>query len=502
MDGIRDFLRKHDIHLIFLVALFFRLLAFWLIPIDWNSDSYHHWLISYMTLKIGLSQGRLWDLLGCDYYWGMVPHLIQAFLLWVFRTSSIEIIRVFNIFMGSVNAVLVYKVVSVYYSRENALWSGFCFAIFPVAVFFDSIGMQDTIALSFMLASLYLMRSNHFWSGVCLGLASHSRIEYTWVSVLILAGFILRERLFTDSQPYILGWLVAWGLPSLHIYIQTGNPVYPLYYSLYSVFGGYTSKFKGLPFFDVMMGWLGARLNIWTQSVYGLMIILLGLLGLFLIPYMAYRKWFRYEPQLYWVSALMVMGPLFLPYFDSDRVYLLIMLRFIIPIIALGLPLFFHLVSRMRHFSGRTTLAALLQSSVVLLFLSFFLLLLPQYSGLQSTVATEFSVADRVGEQYHGGVIVCDMPSMLYRLTVDWGVPAGSLISNHYGPQYYGVDDPDAYLDWLRREDVRIWMYYGERGDPVWSVLEGNYPGVFVNLFGKPREGCYLVDKSLIDSLL
>ena len=294
-------LRKHEVQLVFLVALFFRLLAYLLIPVDWNSDSYHHWLISYMTLHIGVSQGRIWDLLGCDYYWGMVSHLVQSFLLWVFRTSSIYVIRVFNVLMGSVNAVLLYKIVSAYYSRENAVWSGFAFAVFPVAVFFDSIGMQDTLALTLVLASLYLMRSNHFWSGACLWLACHTRIEYTLVSVLILAGFIMRERLFTDSQPYILGWLVAWGIPSLHIYIQTGNPVYPLYYSLYSVFGGYTSKFKGLPFFDVMMGWLGARLQIWTQSVYGWVIILLGLLGLFLIPFMAYRRWFRYEPQLYWV---------------------------------------------------------------------------------------------------------------------------------------------------------------------------------------------------------
>jgi Dolichyl-phosphate-mannose-protein mannosyltransferase len=502
MDEIWGLLRKHEIHLIFLVALFFRLLAYLLIPVDWNSDSYHHWLISYMTLRIGLSHGRLWDLLGCDYYWGMVPHLVQAFLLWGFRTSSIEIIRVFNVLLGSVNAVLVYKIVSVYYRRENALWSGFSFAVFPVAVFFDSIGMQDTLALSLILASLYSMRSNHFWSGVCLGLACHTRIEYTLVSVLILVGFILRERLFTDSQPYILGWLVAWGIPSLHIYIQTGNPVYPLYYSLYSVFGGYTSKFKGLPFFNVMVGWLGARLHIWTQSVYGWMIILLGLLGLFLIPYMAYRKWFRYELQLYWVSALMVMGPLFLPYFDSERIYLLMMIRFIIPIVALGLPLFFHHVSRMRHFTGRTHLATSLQGGVLLLFLSLFSLLLPQYMALQSTVINEFNVADKAGEQYSSGDIVCDVPSMLYRLTVEWDIPAKAILSNHYGPQYYGIDEPGEYLEWLSREDVRLWMYYGERGDSVWRVVDNNYPGVFVNLFGEPRMGCYLVDQGLIDSLL
>ena len=432
----------------------------------------------------------------------MIPHLIQALLLWVFRINSIEIIRVFNVLMGSINAVLVYKIASRYYGLENALLSGFCFAVFPLAAVFDSIGMQDTLALSFVLVSLCLMRSNYFWSGVCLGLACHSRVEYTLVSVLILAGFVLRERLFTDSQPYLLGWVAGWGLPSLHIYIQTGNPIYPLYYSLYSVFGGYTSKFKGLPFFDVLFGWLGARLHIWTQSLAGAAIILLGLLGFLLIPFMAYRKWFRYEPQLYWVSSLIVMGPLFLPYFDSEPVYLLLMIRFIIPVVALGLPLFFHIISRFKLFTGKVMLGAILQGGVLLLFLSGFLIIIPQYSGLQASVLNEFNVADRAGAYYQGGTVVCDLPSMLYRLSVEWGVPPESLLSNHYGPQYYGITEPEAYLEWLQLEDIRLWMYIGERGDPVWAVMKEHYPGVLVNLFGEPREGCYMVDRSLFDALL
>jgi len=33
--------------------------------------SYHHWQISYLTLKIGLAHGRMWDLNGMEYYWRM-----------------------------------------------------------------------------------------------------------------------------------------------------------------------------------------------------------------------------------------------------------------------------------------------------------------------------------------------------------------------------------------------------------------------------------------------
>lgn len=55
---------------VFLVAFAARFLMFLLTPVDWNSDSYHHWQISYYTLKIGLNQGRMWDLTGSEYYWG------------------------------------------------------------------------------------------------------------------------------------------------------------------------------------------------------------------------------------------------------------------------------------------------------------------------------------------------------------------------------------------------------------------------------------------------
>ena len=144
----------------------------------------------------------------------------------------------------------------------------------------------------------------------------------------------------------------------------------------------------------------------------------------------------------------------------------------------------------------------MIQVGVLSLLLLGFPLIVPQYVGLQETVINEFNIADKAGEYYQGGVVVCDMPSMIYRMVVEWDIPPSSLLSNHYGPQYYGINDPAAYLDWIQQEDIRLWMYIGSRGDPVWAVLNSNYPGVLVNLFGEPGAGCYLVDRVLVDSLL
>jgi len=198
----------------------------------------------------------------------------------------------------------------------------------------------------------------------------------------------------------------------------------------------------------------------------------------------------------------MILGPLFLPYFESERVYLLMMLRFLIPAVALGLPILFHQLSKLNPNPETDSRIRWVQIGLVVVLLAGYPLFLSQYSGLQGAVVKEFDIADRVGSEYSGGTIVCDIPSMLYRLVSEWDVEPTMLLSNHYGPQYYGIDEPVAYLEWFDDKDVSIWMYYGDRGDPVWGVLMDNYSGVLVNLFGDPGYGCYLVDRRLVDSLL
>jgi hypothetical protein len=190
----------------------------------------------------------------------------------------------------------------------------------------------------------------------------------------------------------------------------------------------------------------------------------------------------------------MVMVPLFLPYFGGERLYLLLMLRFLVPVVALGLPVLFHLVRRL---GGGW---CLLVGTLGIFFLAS-VFVVPLYAGLQGTVVYEFSVADRVGEVYDGGVVVCDLPSVVYRLVGVWGVESDCLLSNLYGPHYYGIEEPEMFLRWLQEENIRIWCYFGDRGDPVWEAV-GGYPGVFECVWGEPRAGIYLVDQCVIGQIL
>lgn len=491
---------KNDWRIIFIIGLTCRLVFFFLIPTDWNSDSYHHWMISYYTLHIGLNEGRMWDLLGSDYYWGMIPHLVQSFLQWVFHSPSIGIYRVFNIITGGINSVLIYRVAKKFYSIENARWAGLTFALFPISVIFDSLALQDTLALTLALGSLSLIRERFFWSGILLGLACHSRIEYTLVSVLIIVVFIFMEQLETDSQPFIYGWLATWGIPSIHIYQQTGNPIYPLYYSLYSVFGGYTSTYKGLSFGYSMSRWVFSRAQIWGGTTGGALVILLLLTGVLLISKVIRSRWYRYQPLLYFTSCFMVMTPLVLPYLGENTGNFLIMLRLLVPSVAFGLPLLYHLVSRLEYRIRSTVKPNILRVLILGIVLSGYALT-PSYSKMQETVSYEFSIVDRIGMLHEDGSIVCDIPSMVYRLTTKWGVEPEEMLSNLYSPKYYGDSEPESYLEWLKKEEVTVWMYYGERGDDAWRAFN-QYPYLLENKFGEPRSGAYLVNQTVLYSFV
>ena len=109
-----------------------RLIVWSLIPVDWNSDSFHHWQISYLSLKLGFQEFRFWDLNGCEYYWGVIPHAVQAVLLWLFSTVSMLPHRVFNLILGGFNVYLVYLI-----GRDNYFWkvgllAAYCLLFIPL----------------------------------------------------------------------------------------------------------------------------------------------------------------------------------------------------------------------------------------------------------------------------------------------------------------------------------------------------------------------------------
>ena len=488
--------------LVFLVALGSRLFIWWVIPVDWNWDSYHHWQISYYSLKIGFAQLRLWDLNGCEYFWGMIPHIIQAVLLGALSTSSILPYRLFNTLLGCINSVLVQENGATYFTRKTGLISGLAFAVFPIAAIFDVLAMQDTVGLTFLLASLSVMERRPFWSGVALALTGQSRTEYLLVGFLILIVYGFRERLRTESLPFIFGWISVTMVFSIHVYSVTGNPVYALYINLWNIFGGFNAENRGRSFTYLMFNWVVWKLRVWPTKPTGWFIIGSALAMISSIAAIVRRRWVRFQPQLYFITTLAVLSPIFVTYLGSDSYSFLIMLRMINPIVALLCPLMFHGLESILSKSNYMGFEHSMKTLIVLGLIFSYRFYVPFYSQLQQGTIEDFRVSEIVLSHYETGTLICDYPTMNYFLINAGGLDASSIQSNHYSPDYYGESEPVEYLQWLKKENVTIWIYKDYRAEPVWCVLQSSFPEVIELKYQSDYCRVYLVDQIAVNGLL
>jgi len=480
-----------------------RLIAWVLLPLDWNSDSYHHWQIAYLTLKIGLKQGRMWDLNGSEYYWGMVPHLVQAFLLWILHTASIAPYRALNVLLGGVNAYLVYLIGRNNIYWEVGLYAGLLFALYPVAVVFDAIAMQETLALFLALLSLYLFRTHPFWSGVFLALASQSRIEFWLVSIIFILGVVLVERASTKIAPFVVGWLLVTSVFCWFFIIRTGNALYPLYWSLYNIFGGWTKTRGGKPFLQQMLSWIIEKLRTWPTKPTG--IILLGSMAAFIgvFVHMTWKKWKRYHIYLFFMASLVVFGPLFVPYLAQILKYLLLMLRMSIPLAAFGYIILIYLLFRTKLPLVAVRLKRLhIEKLLVFATLLSYAYFIPAYGRFQVYPQMAFEAADRAMEYYHGGTVVCDYPTMNYRFVSRWHIKAKALLGNHYSPAYYDITDPVEYARWFKDHNITLWISVDQQAYPVWSVVSREFPNLLIykdEIYGITF---YVVNQTALDRIL
>jgi hypothetical protein len=473
--------------LVFSLALSIRALSWQFLPIDWNWDSYHHWQISWLSLRVGFPQWRLWDLNGCEYYWAMLPHLVESTTMALSGSPGIQTFRLLNSILGGVNAVIVYLIGRRYGSPRAGLWAGLLFAAFPIAAIFDILALQDTLALTLLLASLYTSKGRPFWSGVLLGLAGQSRTEFLLVSAVVVVWVALIDRLSTDRLPMVIGWLCVTGIASYYLYSQTGNPLYNLYWSLYNVFSSSPDSAGG-SFFGLMWSWISWKLSVWPYKATGFLILTAVTVTLAYFFYSLIRRPKDYQ-LVYFLPTAAISAPIFLTYVGSDARMLTIMLRVVTPIITLGAPVFFGfvLVRMNPSFKGYAVILLLVTAAG-------FYSLLPAYSTYQEEATRTMKIADDVIRLYPGGTLVCDYPLMNYRFVTRWELPEKCLLGNHYAPQYMGSKEPIEYVKWLSNHRVTLWVRYGGDAEVVYSAVQKLSPKLLVEAYENSGIKVYLVD--------
>jgi hypothetical protein len=405
-----------------------------------------------------------------EYFWGAIPAALGALAMAVTFSSDMWPMQLMNIAAGSASVGVLYLIGRRYWSHWAGLALAAFFAVSPVSVLTDASVMQEPIAFLFLVLALYFFLERPLLAGALLGLAASSRPDYWLYSGAILAtGLVaLRSRGsltagFRTALPYALGYAIGIGPYVLHLWAQTGNPAYSLYWNfLGNVRGEWMPEVEptvrqlqaqaaARVLFGI--GIAGLAITAWRRPS-GWPVIAAGLWGLFLIGYvLGISKYILGYLDRFWFDRIML-----LPYLA------------VAVLIAVGVAR----LARIQRFGP--ALASLLLAATVLGLTSLWAPIqshAAQTEHYRKDLALGAAVATHASE---GTILVPgDAVVVTYGL-VQNGVAADRLLSQNYHPEY-APGDPAAFFEWIRERNVR-WILV-KRSDAFYQSIVQGQPAHF-----------------------
>ncbi|MDO8657159.1 MAG: hypothetical protein Q7K55_00350 [Candidatus Levybacteria bacterium] len=448
--------------LIFLLAFLPRLYFIFFVNnpqnagLGWYNDSYHHWQIAYLTQEIGLSHGflRLWDLIGMEYFWGILNPLLLVLLFSLTGSADILVLRIVNTFLGSLSILVIFLLIKKNFNIHAALAAAILAVFNPVGIFTDTSGMQEPIAILMMLTGIYFWPKNPVLTALFWVLASMARSEYWLFSIgLIISLIILGKK--TDKKIVLV--VSYFGLILLYLkYLldKTGNAIYPIYWNF---MGNAKGEWQAdIPLTDQMLQ---------VRIIYIIILVISLLVLLFL---------FIRKPKLYLFSILGVGNFFFLSVFIGLTEYLKSYLPrfwvdriFWLPYIWLGFVISILLLYYIPKYLGKFGIIlgwALLLIILVLIQLAWMPIM--QYSGeSEKILKSEMELGKKVSSVYKEGSILLPGgdPAFTYALYKN-GIKGKNIRGQKFDPYFYIEEDPyqnwkkyrKTVFDWLKKENIKL----------------------------------------------
>lgn len=439
--------------------------------VAWYIDSFHHWQISYLSKEIGFFQGpRLWDLGGMEYFWGFIPAVLGAIAMALTFSSDMWPMQAMNILAGAASVGVLYLVGRRYWSHWAGLALAVFFAVSPVSVLTDASVMQEPVAFLFLSLALLLFIDRPLMAGVLLGLASSSRPDYWLYSGALLATGVVALRAkgspvasLRTAMPYAAGYAIGLAPYVLHLWFQTGNPLYSLYWNfLGNVRGEWMPEVE--PTARQLQAQLAARvllaigivglaLTAWRRPS-GWPVIAAGLWGFFLIGYvLGISKYILGYLDRFWFDRIML-----LPYLVVAVVIAVGVARVaLVPRVGRWIAAGVIVLSAV----GLTALWSPIQGHAA------------KTDGYREDLAFGAQVAELASE---GRVLVPGDAVVVTYSLVQNGIAGQRLLSQIYHPEYK-TEDPAAFLEWLREKDVR-WILV-KPADTFYRSVIAEQPATF-----------------------
>ncbi|OGM12848.1 hypothetical protein A3D84_02385 [Candidatus Woesebacteria bacterium RIFCSPHIGHO2_02_FULL_42_20] len=448
---------------------------------DWYGDVYHHWQIALLSKEVGFSHGflRLWDLKGLEYYWGLMHPLVLILGFIVSGSIDILVPRMVSVIFSSLAISLLFLIITRYFNKK----AGFAAAIFasfvPVALFSDTLGMQEPLGLFFLLFGVFLWPRHAFFAGLTWMFAGMVRSEYWLFGAGLTLALILRSRQTHKKVILFLGYILPLVFYMKYMLDYTGNPIYPIYYNfMATVVGDWFIK-DGVELSSKVL------LIKSVSQVFTIVFVALGVLFL----------WRRPRGYLYYLVGLANLVFIFFVFgfgsylfgYPEDGSIFIIDRNWVDRIMAwqwvfigsiISIVLFYYTLEILKHKHVKAV-GLFLSSGIFVSILLASQLSWPSisyhYTKALAPMDGEAASARKIAENYQqeGSIIVPDgRPLLTYDLVVKENIPAQKLVSALYGPFYYAKVDPfenwgDFRLEiikWLQKEDARLFVLAGSFG--------------------------------------
>jgi len=184
------------------VARFWRVFT----RIDYYGDSYHHWLISYLT-AVNNYVYTDFKPKTMNLVWLPLYHYINAFLMNISGIYDLTVPHAVNIIAGTLTCILVYKTARLSLNKTFATAAGLSLAVQPWFIEINSWGVTETLATLFIISAIYFyFNAKPTYTAVSIALSMLTRYEgWVFASMLLLAAVI--ERKWTKKE-YLI-YLVA-----------------------------------------------------------------------------------------------------------------------------------------------------------------------------------------------------------------------------------------------------------------------------------------------------
>ncbi len=424
---------------------------------DGFTDAYHHWQIAYLTKEVGLSQGpRLWDMRGWEYFWGPLHPVLMNVLFFATGSTDIVLARLLSVAFGTVVVVLIFLLCRRNWGLGVAVAAGAFAALSPVAIFNDTAGMAEPIAIALLLFGIWLLPRHGFWGGLAWAVAAMARVE-AWLFGfgLVVAWLVGGRKALTSRAPLVIGWLLGMVAYAKFLLDQTGNPIYPLYINFQFVglaAGGTAGQASGGTWLWLVFGlasgacMAGVAWSLWKRPASYLLLTLgFGYSALSLATYLRYAtewKERRFEFPLDFAAILLAVA---LVKWWPDR------------------------IPALRPVSWAGAAAGLLAAQLL------WVPVQTTYTSTEPLFRYEVSLAHQIGTvynrpEYRGGVLNLpgDEPTLLYLMVRDEGLRGDRVTSQFYDPFYYlpagyhYADHPDVVgprlLCWLADSKTRLFL--------------------------------------------